>query len=217
MLARLYVTASRIYGWLRRRGLDHEFTEELHAHLSLLTDEYVRRGMPLDEAARAARVRLGAITQLREERRDRSGLPLLDMVGQDVRYAVRTLVRNPAFALVSILTLALGIGINTTVFTLVDAVAFKRLPVADPDNIFRLERWFSSGARSDVQYAFSVEEYTYFRDHTRQLSTLIAVSWPAPAPDDAGGEMLHGQVVSDNYFEALGAFAALGRTFLPEE
>src|SRR3954470_6077054 len=68
MLARLYATASRIYGWLRRRRADDEFTEELHAHLSLLTDEYVRRGMRPDEAARAARVRLGGITQIREER-----------------------------------------------------------------------------------------------------------------------------------------------------
>src|SRR3954470_7683827 len=212
MLARLYATASRIYGWLRRRRADDEFTEELHAHLSLLTDEYVRRGMRPDEAARAARVRLGGITQIREERRDHRGLPLLDMFGQDLRYAVRILAHNPGFALVSVLTLALGIGINTTVFTLVDAVAFKRLPVANPDNIFRLERWFSSGARSDVQYAFSKEEYDYFRDHTQELSPLVAVSWPALVPFDPGGEMLHGQVVSDNYFAGLGAVAALGRT-----
>src|SRR4051794_27533310 len=79
------VIVSRISGWVRRRRLDDEFTEELHAHLSLLIDEYVRRGIPADEAGRAARLQLGGITQLREARRDSRGLPLLDMLGQDVR------------------------------------------------------------------------------------------------------------------------------------
>jgi macrolide transport system ATP-binding/permease protein len=211
----LYVLTSRIAGWLSPRTLEADLDEELHAHLAMLADENIRRGMTPDAAARAARLTLGGITQLKEDYRERCGLPWLDSLWQDIRYACRTFVRNPGFTLMAVLILTIGIGVNTTVFALINAVMLKPLPVSDPGSLVRVERWFDSGARGDVQYGFSYEEYTYVRAHARLVSSLIAVSWPVRVVTD--GEVLHAQVVSDNYFSALGVRPALGRAFLPEE
>src|SRR6266550_4098906 len=161
----LYVLSSRLAGWLSTRRLDADFDEELQANLAMLTDENIRRGMTREAAARGARMTLGGITQLKEDYRERRGLPWLDATWQDIRYACRTCLRNPGFTLVSILILTVGIGVNTTVCTLINAVVLKPLPVSDPGSLVRIERWFDSGARGDVQYGFSYEEYTYYRVH----------------------------------------------------
>lgn len=211
----LYVLTSRIAGWLRPRRMEAEFDEELRAHLTMLADENIRRGMTPGDAGRAARLTLGGLTQIKEDYRERRGLPWLDSIGQDLRYAFRTFLRNPGFTLVSVLILTIGIGVNTTVFTLINAVVLKPLPVSDSESLLRIERWFDSGARGDVQYGFSFEEYTYYHAHARLVSSLIAVSWPIRVV--SGGEVLQAQVVSDDYFSALGALPALGRAFLPEE
>lgn len=148
MPAWLYVPASRIAGWLSPRRLEADFDEELRAHLAMLADENVRRGMTPGAAARAARLTLGGITQIKEDYRERRGLPWLDSLGQDVRYACRTFVRNPGFTLMAVLILTIGIGVNTTVFTLINAVVLKPLPVSDPGSLARIERWFPRDARS---------------------------------------------------------------------
>ena len=140
--------------------------------------------------------------------------PPLDSLGQDVRYAFRTFARNPKFTATAVFILMLGIGVNTIAFTLVNAVLLKPLPVSDPGNVVRIERWFNSGARGDVQYGFSYEEYRYFKAHARLLS-IVAVGWPSRAV--SGGDVLHAQPVSDDYFLALGIPPVLGRGFLPEE
>ena len=152
------IFASRLYGWLGSGRLDADFDAELQTHLAMLTDDHVRRGMTPDAAARAARLALGGTSQISERQREQRGLPLLDGLVQDIRYALRVFRRSPGFTCVAILTLALGIGVNTTVFTLFDAVALKGLPVTDPGRIVRFERWFDRGARGDVQYAFSFAE-----------------------------------------------------------
>src|SRR5207344_1489818 len=108
--------------------------------LALLRDENIRRGMTPEEAARAARISLGSVTQLKEDHRERRGFPWLGALWQDTRYAVRVFRRNPGFTLVAVLTIAVGIGVNATMFALLDAVAFKTLPVADAGHLFRLER-----------------------------------------------------------------------------
>jgi putative ABC transport system permease protein len=210
------VFASRVLGWLRGASLEEGFNVEIQAHLALLVDEYVRKGMTAEEAERAAQIKLGGVTQLKENQRERRGFPAVGALWQDGRYAMRVFRRSPGFMLVGALTIAVGIGVNTTAFTLLNAVAFKKLPVADADDLVRLERSFQSGARGDVQYAFSFEEFSYFRSHSQRLESLIAASWPE-AVAGAGGEVWQGQVVSGNYFTALGVNAALGRTFRPEE
>src|SRR5207249_2248643 len=184
-------------------------------HLAMLAEENVRRGMTADAAVRAARLTLGGAIQISERQREQRGLPFLDGLVQDTRYALRVFRRSPGFISVAILTLALGIGVNTTVFTLFDAVALKQLPVKDAEGIVRFERWFDRGARGDVQYAFSFAEYQYYRSHSQTLLGVIGASWPIRVA--IGGEIAQAQAVSGDYFSVLGINAALGRTFLPDE
>src|SRR5258708_38644015 len=104
----------------------------------------MRRGMTREEANRAARLALGGVTQLKESNRERRGLPRIETLLKDLRYAGRMLSRSPGFTAMAVLTLALGIGLNTTLFTAVNAVA-RPLPVKDADNLVRMERWCESG------------------------------------------------------------------------
>jgi predicted permease len=112
--------------------------------------------------------------------------------------------------------LTLGIGVTTTVFTAYNAIALKPLPVADPASVVRLERWFETGYRGEIQYAFSYPEYQYCRDRNDVFISLVAAGFPLAVIAD-GVDKLQGQLVSTNYFTDLGVSARVGRTFLPEE
>lgn len=206
---------SRLSGLAGRRRAESDFDDEISQHLDLLTAEYVRRGMPPGEARLAARRSFGGVAQVKETQRELRGLPQLDILWSDIRYAVRSLRHNPGFTLVAVLTLALGIGVNTTLFSAFNALALKPLPVADPGSVVRLERWFEPSSNGNIQYAFSYPEYLYFRDHCAAFASLVASSWIFAEHADA--ERLAGQAVSGTYFTVLGIRPALGRTFLPEE
>src|SRR6202011_5042499 len=174
-----------------------------------------RRGMTADEARLAARRAYGGVAQAKELHRDERSLLWLEQAWEDLRHAVRSLAKSPGFTLVAVITLALGLGVNTTLFTAFNALALKPLPVSDPNGVVRINRWFDSGSHGDVQYGFSYPEYVYCRDHNGVFSSLVAASWPGPVL--SGSDRLIGQLVSANYFAALGISARLGRTFLPEE
>src|SRR5215475_8510918 len=109
MLVWLRVLASRIWGWLSPRRADEDFTQELESHLEMLAQENMRRGMPPEEARRAARVRLGGMTQISERHREMHTLPLLETFAQDIRYGLRTLRKASGFPAVAVLTLARSI------------------------------------------------------------------------------------------------------------
>src|SRR5215471_11133933 len=143
-------------------------------------------------------------------------------VRQDFAYAVRILSRNPGFTLIAILTIALGIGVNTTMFSIFNAVALKPLPVDQPDQIVRLKRWFETGSQGDIQYSFSYPEFTHLRDHNETFSSVVASSsmisiFATFGHGSADTEKLQGQLVSANYFSAFGVGTELGRTFLNGE
>src|ERR1051326_8742533 len=211
---------ARIRGLIFRRRLEDEFTEEIQTHLEMMSAEFERQGMNRTEARRAALRSFGGVEPIREEHREARGLMHLERLVADVAFAVRMMGRNPGFTAVAVLTLALGIGVNAMLFSAYDAVALKPLPVADPNGVYRLERWFERGMRGNVQYAFSYPEFVYLREHGRSFSDLIAASWPvgvfAEWPGESSPERLHGQLVSANYFRALGVLPRSGAGFAAE-
>src|SRR5215471_3417756 len=153
-------------------------------------------------------------------------MSLLKDFRQDVRYALRMLGRKPGFTLVAVLAIALGIGVNTALFSIYNSVALKLIPVKDPGQVVRLKRWFQNGSLGDLQYYFSYPEYVYLRDHNDDFANMVAVSSmtsilasiPEPGkPAAADPEKLQGQLVSANYFEAFGIGPELGRTFMSGE
>src|SRR3954471_13366005 len=135
MLSRLRTFTLRLWGLFTRRRFDRELDQEFQAHLDMLTERLVRQGLPEEEAQYAARRQFGGITQMKEELREHHSLAFLDSMFGDIRYAFRQLRKAPAFAAATILTLALGIGATTAIFSLLDAVILKSLPVKNPQEL----------------------------------------------------------------------------------
>jgi hypothetical protein len=128
----------RLVGSFAGRGLERELAAELESHLQLHVDDNLRAGMTPEEARRRALIALGGVESTKEAYRDRRGIPVLESFGRDVRYGARTLARSPGFALAGILILGLGIGVNSAIFTVVDAVVLRPLPFPDADRIVKL-------------------------------------------------------------------------------
>jgi len=216
---------ARLYCFFRSESSERDLDREIASHLTLLADEFGRRGMTPQEARQAARRAFGGVDQAKELSRDERSVLWFEHAWQDLRHACRSLWHSPGFTLVAVITLALGIGVNATLFTAYNAVALKPLPVANPKQVVRLERWFQNRGVGDIQYAFSDPEYVYCRDHNDVFSGLVAASWPIRVLADIrnGGsqivdtETLQGELVSANYFSDLGIVARIGRTFLPDK
>jgi macrolide transport system ATP-binding/permease protein len=134
-MRRLRAWAWRVAGTLRPGRRDREFLEELESHLQLHADDNVRAGLSPEEARRQAVLKLGGLEATRALRRDRAGLPAVAELQQDLHYGLRALRRNPGYTATAAVTLALGIGATTAIFTLLDAVLLRDLPVPAPERL----------------------------------------------------------------------------------
>jgi predicted permease len=203
--------------WLRRLGgvfgkerRDRELTEEFDAHLQAHIEDNLRAGMTGDEARRRAHLALGGLDIAKEQYRERGGIPMLETLFQDLRYALRTMLKNRGFTAVALVTLALGIGFNTAVFSLVHTVLLRPLPYHDPERLVAVwNRWDGVAAA-----ALSNPE---FLDYSER-STTIAMA--ATAADEvtigsstADPERVFAASVTANAFDVLGIAPALGRGF----
>ncbi|HEV2426456.1 MAG TPA: ABC transporter permease [Terriglobia bacterium] len=212
--------------WLRifrRAGWDRERARELKAHLELEIDDNLARGLSPEEARYAAQRKLGNPALIREEIYQMNSIGFLETFRQDLRYAIRRLRQTPGFTALCIVTLALGIGANTAIFTLVDALMLKSLPVANPGQLYRLgDNNNCCTMTSDTQNGGSWVLYSYpfyreLRDHTGEFSELTAFE---PSLTDlsvrrmgaaAPASPYEGELVSGNYFATFGVGAFAGR------
>jgi predicted permease len=186
-------------------------SDEIGFHLETRTQDLIRSGLSEDEARRRARLEFGNIESYKEECRQSRGLRLLDEMRGDLRYAFRIIARRPLFAIIALITLACGIGVNTAVFT-VDFYAqfFQPIPVRDPWSLYQV----TGPSEMGLQDWFSYREYLDLADRNEVFTHVVADSQIHP---NSPGGAFHDYVVSGNYFSALGISTELGRPILPSD
>lgn len=215
MAARMRTFAARIREMFSRRREDQEFSDEIREHLDMLTEENVRRGMPPAEARRKAKIRFGGTTQLREMHRELTGIPFLETLLQDVRYALRMLRKSPGFTSVAVLTIALGIGATTAIFSVVDATLLRPLPYPHAEQLVSLRDDLVGLGAQDV--GVSVPEWQDF-EHSG-IFEHVSPAWFDE--NDLTGASRPARVriliVAPNYFALLGVKPELGRIFDPND
>ncbi len=213
LLSRLTSLWGNLFHRARR---EQELAEELDAYLELLIEQKISEGLAPEEARRAALLELGGKQQVKEQVREVRVGHQLATCCQDLRYALRMLRRNPGFAAVAVLTLALGIGANTAIFSVINILLLRPLPVKDPEELALLATVNHNGPA----YNFSYPLYKLLRDDSRSFTGLFAATDVSKRRMTAGGtgaEFIRAQEVSGNFFAALGVSAALGRTLTPED
>src|SRR5215471_413287 len=191
---------------------EQEMTEEIEAYLEMLVEQKINEGLDPTEARRAALIELGGNENVKEKVRGVSAGHQLETLLQDLRYGLRMLGRNPGFASVALLSLALGIGANTAIFSLLDAVLLKMLPVKNPEQLFFLER----GGGPPSPKRSSNLNYPFFEQLRAQNDALAGVctfvGGLVNVRVDRQAEVVQGQRVSGGFFTTLGVNALLGRT-----
>src|ERR1035441_10894633 len=208
MLTLSRLMEARIQAFFRAPGLDRDFSQEMESHLAMLTEDNLRLGMTPEEARRAARLRLGGLTQLGEAHRERRGLPVLDAILQDLHYAFRTLRRDASFTMFAILIVGLGIGASSTIFSVVNAILVRPLPFSDPGHLV----WIANTDRDAEGLSGETAPVFHFidlRDHNRSFSDVAAYYAFYGVGDNklvgnGEPERLSGLLVSWNFFSVLG-------------
>ncbi len=208
--------------FFKRARRDEDFANEVASHLALEADRLVQLGLPPEEAMRAARRAFGNTATAREQFHEAHRALWLEHLTQDVRYALRAMRRRPGFTAIAILTIALSIGLNTTIFSIFDAVALRPLSLGGSNPVLSLYQEFHrarGGGRkvSGGASLFSLPEYLEYRDQNSVFSGLAAYVPEFTAALDTDARPVRGQLTSCNYFEVLEAAPVIGRGFAPSE
>src|SRR5215472_11415266 len=206
--------------FFRRKQWDAERAAELESHLQIETDRNVEAGMSPADARAAAHRKLGNPARIRETIYEMNSILWVDALWRDFRFSLRSLRKSPGFTVVVVLSLALGIGANTAIFSLVDGIIFRPLPVPDPGGLVTVDiaasRLTSFGGSSYLDWVdLSTRSKSFQALSTRQ--EMAAGMNPVGAIRDGKPGVVYGELVSGNFFSTLGVQPALGRTFLPEE
>jgi putative ABC transport system permease protein len=213
-MAWLRQLASRIRGLFGRTRLDQELDEELQAHLEMLIEENLRQGMSPETARNAARRSFGGLEQTKEAYRDRRGLPIIDSLARDVRYGLRMLRRYPGFTVVAVLTMALGIGANTAIFSIVNAVLLHSFPYKDPYKLVLL----AEKRREMSLLALSYPDFVDWHSQNHVLESVGAVRRWNPNLTGGGEPVrLQAAMITAEIFPTLGIAPLVGRAFVAED
>jgi putative ABC transport system permease protein len=221
-----------VRAWLARLGelvfkrrRDVELAAEMESHLQMHIADGIHAGLAPEEARRQAMLTLGGVEQVKESYRDRRGFPVLEAGIQDVRFGFRILRKNPGFTTVAVLTLALGIGATTAIFTLVHAVLLNSLPVTKPGELYRVgdvEQCCNTGSLQNNWSLFSYEQYKTFRDNTPGFTELAAFQAGTEmvgvrrAKGSQPAQSMRIEFISGNYFDTFGIGAYAGRVLTPD-
>jgi predicted permease len=207
----------RIRALFRQWKLDAQLDEEVRAHLDELAAEYTRRGATPEQARLAARRAFGGVEQMKEQHRDGRTFRWVEDTWRDARYAFRMLRRDKGLAAIAVITLALGIGANTALFSVIDALMLRRLPVTNPDDL-RLFTIVRGTALPGVSFSYPL--YEDYQAKADAFSGVLAVGNVNPmrvgmGGDGSGTEVARAQGVSGNFFSVLNLGAAAGRVLVP--
>ena len=207
----IYTIPLRLRSLFRRKTVEQELDEELRSHVEYETEAYLHRGMSDEEARAAALRKIHGAEFYKDEVRDAWGVSFVDSIRQDARYTLRTLRKSPVFALVAIVSLSLGIGANTSIFSLMDVLLIRPLPVAEPDrlSLVRLD---------ERQYSFSYPLFQQVHDHNGVFSSTFAyITQTVQVPEGQDMLLMPAVYGSGEYFQALEVAQVIGRTFGPQD
>ena len=224
MFDRALTFLAKLKGLIGQRHASIAFDEEMNTHLEMLAEKYQREGMTARQALRAAKRQFGNTTLLSQKQRESRTTMFFSNVWRDVRYGTRQLARTPVFTIVCVLTLALGVGANTAIFSVMHAVLMKMLPVQDSSHVFYVHTTgYPDGAfqtgDSDTSFTYPMYQALRAQHGVLEVMTFIPMSYSGKAPVRAGAvpEEAAGDMVSGNYFSGLGVGMELGRGFVQKD
>ncbi len=199
---------NRLLGSLGLRNPDQDLADEIDAHLRHIAEDDIRRGLSPDEAHRRAKLRFGGVEAAKERWRDQRGLPILDALGRDLRFAVRALRKTPAFAFGAVVTIALTVGATTAIFSVVYGVLLRQLPYRNAERVF----WIWSDVPNRGRTPFNVPDFIDYRDSARTLSGVAGYfAYGANLSDESAAERVQGIRATGNLFDVLDTQPRLGR------
>jgi len=207
----------RMRSLFRRTAVEHDLDDEIRFHFDQQVAKYLAAGIPREEATRHARLEFGGLDQVKEECRDARGIHFLETLAQDVRYGLRILRKSPGFTVVAVLTLALGIGANTAIFSILESQLWRPLPFPDSERLMEVHTVLRNNPRQwDV---LSAAVFRAWQEQSHSFSNLAAYSYPGFRNLTANGtsERVLVMPIGSNFFDTLEVPLAHGRTFLPGE